>query len=117
MAAPRAVLDEKRRRLINARIDSHGVDVCIAAIDGCRADAFSMGANDRGRKYNGINLIFRDAQHVEDFAALAPRPEPKQQRLIPNTPEQRAHVQAVMARVVAAKDASAPAATAAAGSR
>lgn len=37
------------------------------AIDGCRADPFSMGENDRGKPFNDIALICRDAEHVERF--------------------------------------------------
>lgn len=71
MDSPRSVLDAKRRRLIAAAIKSHGVETCLRAIDGCRGDPWSMGRNERKRPFNSAELIFRDAAHIERFAALA----------------------------------------------
>lgn len=73
MDSPRSVLDAKRRRFIEQRLTEFTTDDLCAAIDGCRADAFSMGENDRHQKFNGIEVIFRDAAHVEKFMALAAR--------------------------------------------
>ncbi|NEX23921.1 hypothetical protein G3480_27360, partial [Thiorhodococcus mannitoliphagus] len=41
------------------------------AIDGCRASAWHQGRNDRGRAFDDIALICRDAARVEQFLALA----------------------------------------------
>lgn len=71
MDSPRSVLDGKRRRLIAAAIRSHGVETCLRAIDGCKADPWSMGENDRRKPFNSAELIFRDAAHIEKFAAIA----------------------------------------------
>lgn len=33
-----------------------------------------MGKNDRGTKYNGLNLILRDADHIDKYIAMAENP-------------------------------------------
>jgi|GEM_PF-3116133 len=67
----RTVLDAKRRRNIKARLREFSVDDIKQAIVGCSQDSFSMGQNDRNRPFNDIELICRDAKHVEDFRAMA----------------------------------------------
>ncbi len=70
----RTALDAKRGGLIRARLrDGYTVDDLRAAVDGCKADPFSQGQNDRGLRYDDIALICRDAAHVDKFRALAPR--------------------------------------------
>lgn len=64
---PKAVLDAKRRRAIQDRLKQFSVEDCKRAIDGCRASPWHQGANDRGKVFDDIDLIFRDAKHVEDF--------------------------------------------------
>jgi hypothetical protein len=76
MDSPRSKMDRKRAARIDWALATYGLEVCTQAIAGCRADPFSMGQNDRGRKFNDPTLIFRDAEHVEKFAALAPKPAP-----------------------------------------
>lgn len=67
---PRAILDSKRQRLIKARLDEgFSVDDLKAAIDGCKASPFHMGENDRHKVFDGLDLIFRDASHIENFIA------------------------------------------------
>jgi hypothetical protein len=63
-----AVLSDKRRRLIRAAIKSHGVDTAKAAIDGCARTPWNMGENPDRRRFDDIELILRDAQHIERFA-------------------------------------------------
>lgn len=67
MGHPLAVMDRKRERLIQARLREYAVETLCRAIDGCRASAFHMGENDREQVYDGIELICRDAAHVERF--------------------------------------------------
>lgn len=43
------------------------------AVDGCASDPFSMGENDRHTPFNDLELICRDAKHVEKFIAIAER--------------------------------------------
>lgn len=71
MGAPRAQFDAKRRARVEWALKTYGAATCRRAIDGCRAHPFSMGENDRGTKYNDVTLIFRDADHVEKFVAIA----------------------------------------------
>jgi hypothetical protein len=75
MHKPRARLDAKRRRLVRRRLDEGYTEAeLIAAIDGCSRSAWHQGANDDGRKYNDLSLIFRDAGHLEQFQELSARP-------------------------------------------
>lgn len=64
-------LDTKRRRLIDARLtDGFTVEELKAAVAGNKASKFHQGENDRATVYDGIGVIFRDAEHVEQFIAL-----------------------------------------------
>lgn len=66
------VFDKKRTRLVKARLaDGYTVEQLNLAIDGCAADPFSQGQNDRGKKYDDLGLICRDAAHVEKFIECA----------------------------------------------
>lgn len=68
MKCPKAKLDQKRRNKIGAALKlGYSVEELKLAIDGCASTPFNMGDNDRKRPYNGIDLIFRDAEHIEQF--------------------------------------------------
>jgi hypothetical protein len=67
MQHPGAFLDKKRERVIRAALKERSVEDCKRAIDGCKASAFHMGENDRGKVYDSLGLIFRDAEHTERF--------------------------------------------------
>lgn len=74
MGKPRAQLDAKRKRAIAGRLkDGYTVEQLCKAIDGCKADAFSMGHNDRQTPYNDVELICRDGSKVDRFIANADR--------------------------------------------
>ena len=64
-------LSDERKRKIRKAVDLYGVDVCLAAIDGCAKSPFHMGKNGRGKRYDDISLILRDAKHIEMFADMA----------------------------------------------
>jgi hypothetical protein len=64
---PQAKLDEKRARLIQARLRDYTIDDLKRAIEGCAASPFHMGENDTGHVHDDISLICRDASHVEMF--------------------------------------------------
>lgn len=69
MDSPNSKLDAGRQKIISARLkDGYTVDDLKRAIDGCRASKFHMGENPNGKKYNGIDLIFRSADKVDGFA-------------------------------------------------
>jgi hypothetical protein len=68
----RSRLDEKRRKAIIARLrDGYSVEDLQLACLGCRASPFHNGENDRNRAYKSIELICRDADHVDHFIEVA----------------------------------------------
>lgn len=69
---PQAKLDDKRRALIRRALATGYTreDLCNA-IDGCAASAFHMGQNDQQRKFDGLELILRDAAKIDNFISLA----------------------------------------------
>jgi uncharacterized phage protein (TIGR02220 family) len=68
----RVVLDAKRKRIIQARLrEGFTVDDLCKAVDGCTLSEFHQGENERKHVYDGIELIMRDAQHIEDFSEMA----------------------------------------------
>lgn len=70
-------LSPKRERLIKARLKDSTLDELRQAIDGCKASAWHMGANDSGQRYDDIALICRDREHVEAFIRkLTEKPPP-----------------------------------------
>ena len=69
MRHPRAVLDDKRRRAISARLKHYSVEDIKRAIDGCKASDWHQGNNPNGTKHDDIELICRDAKRVEGFMA------------------------------------------------
>lgn len=69
--APQTVFTDRRRRLLERTLRDYNFETCIAAINGCALSDFHMGQNSRNRKYNDLELIFRDAQHIERFAGMA----------------------------------------------
>ena len=67
--------DAKRRSKVQARLkDGYTAEQLKRAIDGCALTPHNMGANDRGEKYNDLELICRDAAHVDRFIANADNP-------------------------------------------
>ena len=81
MAKPKALLDDKRARAVKARLaEGRTVEDLKQAIDGCAQTPHNMGSNDRGEKFNDLELICRNGPNVERFLANAtapPRPEGK----------------------------------------
>lgn len=70
MASPKSALDKKRRVLIEVALQSYQpADIC-KAIRGCSKSPHNMGKNERNTKYNGLNLILRDAEHIDYFMNL-----------------------------------------------
>lgn len=64
-------LSDERKRKIRKALDLYGLDVCLAAVSGCAKSTFHMGQNSRGKRYDDISLILRDAKHIEMFADMA----------------------------------------------
>jgi hypothetical protein len=66
-ASKLAILDHDRKVKIAASIHDYGIEASCLAIDGCASSPFHMGDNPQQKKYNGIDLIFRDADKIEGF--------------------------------------------------
>ena len=65
----------------------------MSAVDGCHASAWHMGDNDRGRPYNSLELILRDASKVQFFSELARAgPAPPTLAQLPRADRERAAV-------------------------
>ena len=60
-------LDEKRRLKVASAIADYGVGDCKLAIDSCSRSDFHMGRNKQKRRYDDLELILRDQDHVERF--------------------------------------------------
>lgn len=61
-------LSTKRDKAIRARLkDGYSVDDIKKAIDHCSNTSHNMGLNDRGTKYNDIELICRNSENLERF--------------------------------------------------
>lgn len=61
------VLDATRRQILGAAIHDYEVQGCKDAIDGCALSEFHMGRNKMNKRYDSVELIFRDSEHVEKF--------------------------------------------------
>lgn len=64
---PRAQPTPERKRLIAKWLPIYGVDGLQRAIDGCAHSAWHQGENDRHKRFDDIELILRDAKHIEGF--------------------------------------------------
>ncbi|MGF6994625.1 hypothetical protein [Paraburkholderia sp. GAS32] len=75
MSKPRAKLDDKRRRAIRKAMEWGYAprDLC-RAIQGCSLTPHNMGQNERGEKYDGLELILRNADQIDRFMANASAP-------------------------------------------
>jgi hypothetical protein len=71
MQAPGAKLDDKRRKAIKAALKLYDPRQVCEAILGCSRSVWHMGQNDRNRKFNALDLILRDAEHIDMFAEMA----------------------------------------------
>lgn len=70
MNSPRSELDDTRKRLIKKALKSYSpADVC-KAIRGCSKSPHNMGQNESKTKYNGLDLILRNADKIDRFIAL-----------------------------------------------
>lgn len=82
MSHMKSVLDDKRRKLIEARMkDGYSTDDLRNAITGCSLSPYHMGQNEQGTRYDGLDLILRDGSKVDKFIAIQrnpPRPVGRQ---------------------------------------
>ena len=63
-------LDSKRASRIVWALSNYPKQDVIDAVSGWRNSKFHSGANDRGKVYNDLTLLLRDAQHLEEFRDL-----------------------------------------------
>lgn len=68
---PKPAFTPARKKLLAKWFDYYDLPTLTAAIDGCALSDFHMGNNSRGRRYDSLELIFRDAEHIERFASIA----------------------------------------------
>lgn len=64
------ILDSNRRQYLGAALHDYGMQGCLDAIDGCALSEFHMGRNKMNKRYDSVELIFRDAEHVEKFQEI-----------------------------------------------
>lgn len=65
---PKAILGAELRKKIADRIaEGFSPEDLKLAIEGCKASAWHQGDNDRKKKFDGLGLILRDADHVNNF--------------------------------------------------
>ena len=68
MGHPRSVLDSKRKRAVEARLkEGRTVADLKQAVDGCAKTPHNMGKNDRGERFDDLELICRDGGRVDRF--------------------------------------------------
>lgn len=70
----KAVLDPKRRRVIEAALKSFDETTLCASISGYRNSPHHTGENDRRTVYDDLGLFLRDATHVENGLRFARGP-------------------------------------------
>lgn len=85
MEHDKARLDDKRRKLIrNALSLGYSVADLQQAITGYSLSPFHMGMNDNGRRYDGLDLILRNAEKIDagiEFYRNPPKLKGKQARI------------------------------------
>lgn len=68
------IFDSKRKAKVEARLkEKYTVEDLCRAIDGCFATPFNRGDNANGKAYLDLELICRDASHVDGFIEAAPK--------------------------------------------
>ena len=84
----KAVLDDKRAIRIGWAIHDYGIESCKQAINGITNSEWHMGNNPQQKKYNGIDLIFRDADKIEGFIQRSEKRDAQQDFI--NSPRRKA---------------------------
>lgn len=66
----RTVFDSKRKRIVEERLKQYPVEFLKQAIRGIKLDPFCSGENPERKVHDELELICRDASHLERYAAL-----------------------------------------------
>lgn len=75
MGHPKALLDPKRKRAVQARLDEGRTpEDLMLAVDGCARTPHNMGENDRHQRFDDLELICRNGPQVERFMRNATGP-------------------------------------------
>ena len=77
LSHPKAKLDNKRKRKIANALKLYSMNDLKTAIDGCAANPWNMGGNPTGVRYDSVELIFRDAEHIEKFMGMVETTRPR----------------------------------------
>lgn len=70
MESPRSVLDNNRKGLIERSLKNYSPEDICKAIRGCSKSPHHMGENERKTKYNGLDLILRNAEKIDSFIGI-----------------------------------------------
>lgn len=62
---PKAKLDEKRRKVIRQALKHYSLEDLRLSIDGYKASPYHQGQNENKTVYDDIELILRDAKHID----------------------------------------------------
>lgn len=82
--------DDKRKALVRRRLPEHGLDQLVAAVSGVWLSEFHVNGG-----HTSIDLVLRDAAHVEQFAGIHARLAPK--KPAPADPNRQAREEAALA--------------------
>lgn len=93
MQSPNSKLDDKRKALIEKALKNFTPRQVCEAILGCSRTPHNMGKNEAGTKYNGLNVILRDADQIERFMRAA--------HVTPKAPKSAETIEETNARVLA----------------
>jgi hypothetical protein len=86
---PRSQLDEKRAILIRARLnDGYTEDDLKLAAFGCAHSRWHQGENDRHQVYDSVELIYRNADKVDQFMRLGEQEQFRRERAIQSEREE-----------------------------
>lgn len=69
---------KKREKLIRDRLEDYSAEDLVLAVTGWRLSDFHCGQNDQGKVYNGIELLLRDEEKIEQFIGYHSKPPSKQ---------------------------------------
>ena len=68
--------DDKRIKAVIKRLQAgYTVDDLKAAVDGCAKTPHNMGENERGQRYDGLNVICKDGDNVDRFIRTSKGPD------------------------------------------
>ena len=70
MNSPRSAFDDSRKRLIKKSLKHYSLQDLCTAIRGCSKSPYHMGQNAQKTKYNGLDLILRNAEKIDKFIEL-----------------------------------------------